>query len=92
MIRKKLDLQAGVKYRGYGIINEYGEFEFIPEATGSRKGVQRIVKQGEGYSVSTTKERIIIHMNLPKVGRVSLLKSFLKQVDNVLSIFRTYEI
>ena len=52
----KRTLVAGVKIRGYGIPNEYGEFTFIPEETGAHAGRQKIVFQEGGTTVKETKE------------------------------------
>lgn len=92
-IKKKLDFQAGVKYRGYGIVNEYGEFEFIPEQTGINKGKKKIIKTGDGYTVSTTKNMLIVHITVPKENhRLRLVDQFLKRVNETLFILRDYEI
>lgn len=86
-------MQPGVKYRGYGLVNEYGEFEFIPENTGSRQGRKKIIKEGDGYNVSNTNAHIVIHLLLKKENeRIKLVKEYMKLVNNVLEILRDYEI
>lgn len=91
--KKKMDLQAGVKYRGYGILNEYGEFEFIPEQTGINKGKKKIIKTGDGFTVSATKNMVIVHITVQKPqSRIRLLDNFLQRVNETLLILRDYEI
>ena len=44
----KMNLEPGVKYRGTGWINEYGEFQFQREKKGSKASNLKIVnKEGE---------------------------------------------
>lgn len=91
--RKKMDFPVGVKVRGYGIRNEFGEFEFIPENTGSRQGRKKLVKEGNGYSVSNTSAHVIIHLLVPKQDeRLALIREYMKLVNNVLEVLRDYEI
>lgn len=92
MVKKKLDLEVGRKYRGYGLINEYGEFEFMPEETGSRKGVVKIVKEAEGYSIKTTEKLVIVHFSLEKKGKSMVMIKMLMDIFNkLINDFRTYE-
>lgn len=91
--KKKLDLKPGQKYRGYGILNEYGEFEFIPENTGSRQGVKKILKTGLNYTVSTTTNLFIAHITVPKQDdRLKMMNKYLRIVNETLKIIRDYEI
>ena len=93
MPRKKIDLTPGVKYRGYGCINDFGEFEFVPEQTGSRKGQRRVMKMGNGYTVSETSNSILIHMNVQKNNdRFRVMREFLALSNTVLTILKDYEI
>ena len=95
-LKKKKDLQVGVKYRGYGVVNEYGEFEFIPENTGARKGKKKLISQGLGYSVYATREKLIVHIACtlpdPENRRLKLMNSFMNKVNETLKIIRDYEI
>lgn len=62
----KRTLVAGVKIRGYGIPNEYGEFTFIPEETGAHAGRQKIVFQDGGTTVKETKEHLLLSFKVKK--------------------------
>lgn len=92
MAKQKLNMEPGQKYKGYGLLNEFGEFEFIPEETGSRAGSIKLVKQGDGYQLSTTKNYVVIHI---KIGRGSSvmdrMREYMSIVNQVLSDLREYE-
>ena len=91
-MKKRLDLEVGRKYRGYGLINEYGEFEFTPEETGSRKGVMKTVKEAEGYSIKTTEKLVIVHFSLEKKDKSMVMIKMLMDIFNkLINDFRTYE-
>ena len=86
------EMKPGVKYKGYGLLNEYGEFEFLPEQTGSRQGQVSLVKQGDDYTVSTTNKSLIIHMRFDKSGTmIDRLKRYSNITTEVLSIIRNYD-
>lgn len=92
-MRQKLDLQAGVKYKGYGFINEYGEFEFTPEQTGSRKGQKKFIKTGDGFSLCETRDLLIAHIAVRKVSpKLKLIKDYMSVINQTLNILRDYEI
>lgn len=89
---KKMEMPVGQKVKGYGLLNEYGEFEFIPEQTGIRQGQTKLVKQGDNYTVSSTKNSVIIHVRLLKQqSSMELLSSFCKVVNVLLQTLRDYE-
>lgn len=94
-MKQKRELQVGQKVRGYGLLNEYGEFDFIPEETGSRKGKIKVVKEGDHYKVSSTVNTIQILIsldrgtNLPKLVQLSL---FMNYVNEVIQILKSYDI
>lgn len=90
---KKLELRPGTKYRGYGILNEYGEFEFIPEDTGSRKDNVKLLKSGDGFSVSYSKRSVIVHikLNRDKGWPKGMLNDFCSKFNNAFSVIRDHE-
>lgn len=91
-MKTKQEFKPGVKYKGYGLINEFGEFDFIPEQTGSRQGQQKIVRQGDDYTVSTTNKSVIIHMRMDKEGTMlDRLKRYSDLTTQILSIVRDYD-
>lgn len=93
MAKIKRDLQPGVKYRGYGVLNEYGEFEFIPEETGKNKGKRKLIKQGNDFSVAETRDLVIVHITKQKnanLTRLQFLNNYLETVNETLKILGDY--
>lgn len=87
----KRNLPIGQKVRGYGLLNEYGEFDFIPEQTGSRKGQVTFVKETDSYTISVTKKKILVHMKLEKTNGLRLVASLMDIVDEIIGELRGYE-
>lgn len=88
---KKMELPVGKKVRGYGLLNEYGEFDFIPEQTGVREGQVKLLFQGDDYTVSTTKKLVVIHLRLEKVNGLDLVKNYFKLMNTIFDKIRNYE-
>lgn len=89
--RKKQELPVGQKVKGYGLLNEYGEFDFIPENTGSRAGRTKLVKQGENYTISTTNKVIVVHLRLEKKKGIELLQGLMAMWNEIFNVIRNYE-
>lgn len=88
----KKDFVVGQKVRGYGLLNEYGEFEFIPEQTGIRKGQQKLITQGDGYTLSETRDKVIVHISFPKgPGRLKTIVNFSTIIQRILYFLQKYE-
>lgn len=93
MKTKKGQLEVGKRYRGYGVLNEYGEFSFEPENTGSRAGVFRQVAVRDGVRLSQTKDNILVHMKIRKSGsQRDYLRDIMQKVDVLLGLLKEYEI
>lgn len=91
-MKQKKNLEPGQRYRGWGWINEFGEFEFSPEETGARVGQMKTVKVGDNYKVSESKKFILLHMKVTKEGKpMDRLQSFLNIVKDVIDILKTYD-
>lgn len=89
---KKIEMPIGQKVRGYGLLNEYGEFDFIPEQTGIRQGQTKLIKGNDEYTLSETKKMVIVHIRLSKGdSKLDLLKEYLRIFNIVLSDLREYE-
>lgn len=90
---KKREIQAGVRYLGYGCVNEYGEMMFTPKAVGSRAGESKLLKTGRGYSVTEMKHCLVVHVNLRKDGgALKMLKRLTEIVDELITVVRKYEL
>lgn len=91
--KKKIQLLPGVKYPGYAIPNEFGEFTFYPSQIGSRQGRVKALKKTDNYDVSYTNHNILIHMKIErKHSFKERLRELMSIVNEVISIFREYEI
>lgn len=92
-MKKKVDFVVGKKYRGYGYVNEFGEFEFTPEDTGSRLGAIKRVFSGEGWVMSESKNHYLFNIKIKKsASRLEIIGSFFKVVDTIMRKIRSYEI
>ena len=90
---KKGQLEVGKRYRGYGVLNEYGEFSFEPENTGIRAGVIRQIAVRDGVNLSQTKDNIIVHMKIRKsTNQRDYLRDIMRKVDVLLGLLKEYEI
>lgn len=88
---KKMEMPVGKKIRGYGLLNEYGEFDFIPEQTGLREGQVKLLFQGDEYTISTTKKLVVIHVRLEKVNGLELLKKYFGTMNKIFDKLKSYE-
>lgn len=83
----------GKRYRGYGFINEYKEFCFEPEDTGSRAGVIKQIAVREGVSLSETKTLLLIKIKVEKAPtRLELLKLVSNAYNTIVKLLKEYEI
>lgn len=88
---KKVEMPVGTKVRGYGLLNEYGEFEFTPEQTGIRQGETKLIHGNEDYTLTETKKLIVIHFRVAKGDRMSILKKFTQLINLVFLDLQKYE-
>lgn len=89
---KKLNLVPGKKYKGYAVLNEYGEINFTPAQVGSKPDQKKIVVEHEDYTIYETKNLIISSIRLPR--ELSMLKrvsALLKTVDQLIIEFKKYD-
>lgn len=91
--KQKLGMEAGVRYRGYGFINEFGEFEFTPEATGSRQGSVKVLKQGENFTISYTSKSVIIHGRLERsLDTLTRIRKLSAMFNLIFEVVRDYDL
>lgn len=93
MTKTKETMVPGKRYRGYGYVNEYKEFCFEPENTGSRAGVIKAICNREGVGISETQNYLLIRIKMPKcTNLLDRLKELAKVYNQIVKIFREYEI
>lgn len=91
-MKTKKNLEPGTRYRGWGWVNEYGEFEFSPEDTGARVGQVKVVTEGNKFKVSESKKFVLIHAKIDKTGKpLDRIQSWLQIVKDVIDILKTYD-
>lgn len=93
MTKTKETMVPGKRYRGYGYVNEYKEFCFEPENTGSREGVIKSICNREGVGISETQKYLLIRIKMPKcTNLLDRLKELAKVYNQIVKIFREYDI
>lgn len=89
---KKIKLEPGIKYKGYAVLNEFGEINFTPSQVGSRPDSKKIIVEESDHTIYNTKNWILVSLrikkDLPYVKRITAL---MEVVDNVMKNFRKYE-
>lgn len=91
-MRTKKDLVPGKKYRGYGVMNEYGEFTFEPEETGANAGRQKQISSQDGVTVSHTKDNLLIHIKVPKCPeKYKLILTLMHKFNILTDIIKSYD-
>lgn len=91
MSLKKFEMPVGQKVKGYGLLNEYGEFDFIPEQKGAREGEVKLIKRGDGFTLSSSKNCLIVHVRITKGNRLEVIKEFCENVKQLMDCFNNYE-
>lgn len=91
-MKKKLEMEVGKRYKGYCYRNEYGELFFEPEQKGSKAGEVKLIRNGDGFTLSESKNCLIVHINIPKKKRMEMLKNYLIKCDLIFSLMKSYEI
>jgi hypothetical protein len=76
----KMNLEPGVKYRGTGWVNEYGEFQFTPEQKGSKPSNLKIVHQGNDFVIYESAHLWQVKVNFKKTN---------VDFENFLQVFTT---
>lgn len=92
---KKEEMKPGVKYKGYGFINEFKEFCFQPEATGSQAGREKMIKAwpDDMISLKETKNYLIITMKEAKsVDESERVRELMRKFNLIFNFLRDYEV
>lgn len=89
------ELKPGVKYKGYGMVNDYKEFTFIPEATGSRQGREKVLKtwETEMMTLKETKNFLIVTMKQPRgESENEIVKGLMTKFNELYKFIQTHEL
>lgn len=88
----KKNMEPGKRYRGYGFINEYNEFCFEPENTGSRAGLVKQITVRDGVSLSHTRDNLLIHIKVQKSHDVvTLLRNVMSKFNIIGKLIQEYD-
>lgn len=86
-------MTPGKRYKGYGSINEFGEFDFTPSQVGSKPDQKKIIKETDEYTLYETKNFVLTSIRVPKTLTVfKRIMFLLSVVDSIVSEFKKYEI
>lgn len=89
---KKLNLVPGKKYKGYAILNEYGEINFTPAQVGSKPDQKKIVVEHDDYTIYETKNLIISSIRLSRdLSFMQRITTLLQIIDKLLLEFKKYD-
>lgn len=91
-MKKKISITPGAKVRGWGMMNDYGEFEFIPEETGKNVGRQKVLFEQAGVSVKETKEHILVSLKSKKKKFGELMPALYDLLNSAIERLKNYEI
>lgn len=83
----------GVRYRGYGFINDFKEFQFVPEDTGSRAGREKCIYDREGLKINETKNLLVVKLNIEKADdKAKLISQVAAMFNNLTKFIQKYDI
>lgn len=89
----KEEMKVGKRYKGYGYINEYKQFCFEPEATGSQAGREKMLMTKGDVTIKRTKNYLIVNMKTPlKYDEPTLAKDLMSKFNIVFDFLKNYEI
>lgn len=91
MTKIKRDIEVGVKYAGYGVLNEFGEWTFVPSQVGSRAGRKKFVCGDSDFTVYTTNKKVLIHASVERGERMNMIAKFCRIIDRLLGVFKDYD-
>jgi len=89
---KRINLIPGKKYKGYAVLNEFGEINFTPAQVGSKPDQKKIVVEHDDYTIYETKNLIITSIRLPReLSMLKRISALLKLVDQLIIEFKKYD-
>lgn len=91
MEKVRKEIEVGVKYVGYGVLNEFGEWTFIPSQVGSRAGRKKFVCEDDNYTVYSTNKKVIVHITLERGERIPLIQKFSELMYKIIFKLKEYD-
>lgn len=92
-MKRKVNIAAGQKVKGWGVMNQYGEFEFIPEETGKYAGRTSVIFQTDGMSVKETTRHFLISLKVEKRNTwTQTITKIYEKLTTAVQRLRDYEV
>ncbi len=92
-MKEKVEMVPGRRYRGYGFVNEFGEFCFEPEAVGSQAGRIKPVVQKDGVSLSYSTRHILLRVKLKRgLTAMTLAQELMTKFQLIIKWLKEYDI
>lgn len=86
-------MKVGQKYPGYGVLNAFREFIFIPSQKGANEGKMQLVRQGKAWTIHATRENIVIHVKIPRKDKpLERIQAFLQQQNEIVEVLKEYDL
>lgn len=93
MVRKKMNLVTGVKYKGVGWINEYGQTFFEAYQKGQKPNNMKLIKENELYSLYESGNYLKISVKIEKnTDKTEMIKNFMAAFKAGCVELKNYEI
>lgn len=92
MARKKMTLEPGVKYKGVGWVNEYGQTTFEAYQKGQKPNNMKLVKENESFSLYESGNYLKISVKIEKkTDKFEMIKTFMKAFQGACVELKNYE-
>ena len=87
----KSEMEIGKRYKGYALLNEYGQFEFTPCQKMPSEGGMKIVRSGSDYTLYESRYQFRLSFTFQKgQNPIESVKSFLASVQNCIVVLYKY--
>lgn len=93
MARKKMQLEPGRKYKGYGWLNEYGQINFQASQQGTCENKMALVKESETFSLYESKQYLKVAVKIEKkLDKIEIIKQFMNAFKAACVELKNYDI
>ena len=88
---EKKDIEVGQLYKGYGVLNEYGQFEFTPCKKMPQEQRMKIVRSGEDFTLYECKHTFRLAFTFRK-GKdwMQTVQSFVAATSRAAVLIKEY--
>lgn len=84
-------MEIGRRYKGYAVLNEYGQFEFTPCQKMPSEGRMKIVRSGSNYTLYESRYQFRLSFTFSKGDNaMQSVKAFLNSVQSCIAILYKY--